>query len=208
MAVVEEGHFRIRGKIHGKWVDETALGDSTSPLDNANCADARCLHRSGAPTHLRQEAHRSSRWLPMACARSGPPGLPGSQCEPTTARCSVTGPPAAASASTVPAQIRAQQIAALKFCSEYVDVRDENGRRTGVISQEQARRFLAIGGYEAKGQGTVKYLLRSPVVVGPVDGPKRNVPPRASDNFTITKRGNEHEHRFAGHNHPWPASAT
>ena len=105
-------------------------------------------------------------------------------------------------ASTVPAQIRAQQIAALKFRSDFVDIR-ENDRLIGVVSQAKARQFLAIGGYEAVGQCTVKYLRRLRAAAGPVDGPKRNVPPRASDNRTTTNRGNEHTHRFAAHSHPW-----
>jgi len=116
----------------------------------------------------------------------------------------MTGPPATRPASTVPAQIsRAQQIAALRFCSEFVDVRDENGRRLDVISQAAARQFLTIGGYEAKGNGTVKYLRREPRIELPIDGPKRNAPPRAAANFTTTRRGNEHSHRFPSHNHPW-----
>ena|ERR1035437_4613336 len=110
--------------------------------------------------------------------------------------------PAVMPASTVPAQIRAQQITALKFCSEFVDVR-ENGQRIAVISQATARQFLVIGGYEAVGQATIKYLRRVPAPQGPVDGPERTVPPRAADNFTVTKRGNEHGHRFPAHNHPF-----
>jgi len=117
----------------------------------------------------------------------------------------VTSPPAVKPVSTVPAQIRAQQIAALKFCSDSVDVR-EGTRRIAVSSEEKARQFLAIGGYEAVGQGTVKYLRLLPVAQCPLDGPTRNVPPRASDNCTTTSRGNEHAHRFPAHSHPWKLS--
>jgi hypothetical protein len=108
-------------------------------------------------------------------------------------------PPAAAPVSTVPALIRAQQIAELKFSSEFVDVRDENGRRLDVISQATARQFLMIGGYVAEGHGTVKYLRREPRIEAPIDGPKRNVPPRASASLTTTKRGTEFAHRFPAH---------
>lgn len=119
----------------------------------------------------------------------------------------MTGPPAIRPVSTVPAQIRAQQIAALKFRSDCVDIR-ENDRLIGVVSQAKARQFLAIGGYEPVGRETVKYLRRLPTTTGPIDGPARNVPPRASDSRTTTNRGNEHAHRFPAHNHPWKSTRT
>src|SRR5690242_7562555 len=119
----------------------------------------------------------------------------------------MTGPPAIKPVSNDPAQIRAQQLAALKFCSDRVDVRD-NGRLIGVVSQAKARQFLALGEYEAVGQGTIKYLRRVSEVQAPVDGPARNVPPRASDSRTTTNRGNEHVHRFAVYNHPWKPTRT
>jgi hypothetical protein len=120
----------------------------------------------------------------------------------------MTSPPAMRPVSAVPAQIRVQQIAALKFCSNDVDVRDKNGLRIDVISQWNARQFLAIGGYEAIGQATIKYLRRLPATGGPIDGPKRNVPPRASENHTTANCGNEHAHRFPPHNHPWKSRLT
>lgn len=69
----------------------------------------------------------------------------------------MTGPPAALAASTVSAQIREQEQPTLKFRSEYVDVL-ECSRRVEVITQAEARRRLKIGGYEAVGNNTVKYL--------------------------------------------------
>lgn len=120
----------------------------------------------------------------------------------------MTGPPAIKPVSTVPAQIRAQQLAALKFCSDYVEVRDENGRRIDAVGQSKARLLLAIGGYEAIGQATVKYLRRVPIPQGALDGPTRKVPPRASDNRTTTTHGNEHAHRFAAYTHPWKSTRT
>jgi hypothetical protein len=56
----------------------------------------------------------------------------------------MTGPPTAR-VSTGSAQIREQQLAALKFRSEYVDVL-ENNRRIEVITQAEAKRRIALGG--------------------------------------------------------------
>lgn len=115
----------------------------------------------------------------------------------------MTGPPAA-TPSTVPAQIRAQQIAGLKFPSENVEVR-ENGRLIDVISQSEARRRLAKGGYEAEGHNTVKYLRRLARAEAPADGPRWNGARRAADSYTVRTAGIDYEHRFAVHQHPWPA---
>jgi hypothetical protein len=115
----------------------------------------------------------------------------------------MTGPPAA-TPSTVPAQIRAQQIAALKFCSENVEVR-ENGRLIDVISEAEARRRIAKGGYEAEGHNTVKYLRRLPRPERPPDGPQWKGARRAADSYTVRMAGIDYEHRFAAHQHPWPA---
>jgi hypothetical protein len=114
----------------------------------------------------------------------------------------VTGPPAVKIA-TVSGQIREQQLAALKFRSEYIDVL-ENNRRVEVIGQAEARRRLRVGGYEAIGNNTVKYLRRIPYGGGSIDGPVRKQPPRAADNFTIDRtRGTEYHHRFRVRTHPW-----
>ncbi len=113
-----------------------------------------------------------------------------------------TGPPNARPPS-VSAQIREQQSAALKFRSEQIDVL-ENNRRIEVITQSEARRRIAIGGYEAVGNNTVKYIRRLPPLGGPVDGPPRKVPPRASDNYTVTGiRQHQFGPRFEVHGHPW-----
>lgn len=103
----------------------------------------------------------------------------------------MTGPPAA-TPSTVSAQIREQQIPALKFRSDYVDVL-ENNKRVEVISQAEALRRVRIGGYVAVGNNTVKYLRRQAPEL-PVDGPVRNAVPRAQANFTTTQIGNLYEH--------------
>ena len=117
-------------------------------------------------------------------------------------------PPAITPApATGSAQIREQQIAALKFRSEFVDIL-ENNRRIEVINQSEARRRLALGGYEAVGNHTVKYLRRLPRPPGPIDGPNRKSPPRAADNFTIMgPRNSQKEHRFPAFKHPWAAAA-
>ena len=113
------------------------------------------------------------------------------------------GPPAARPLLTGSAQIREQQIATLKFRSKFIDVL-ENNRRVEVVSQTEARRRLVLGGYEAVGNNTVKYLRRVPSLPGPTDGPKRKAPPRAADNFTTTGRcDSRQEHRFAASKHPW-----
>jgi hypothetical protein len=114
----------------------------------------------------------------------------------------VTSPPTARAASTRPGADPGAANSALKFCSEFVDVREHN-QRIAVISQETARQFLAIGGYAAVGRTTIKYLRRVAAPQGPIDGPKRNAVPMASDNFTITQRGNEHAPRFSIYSHPY-----
>jgi hypothetical protein len=115
----------------------------------------------------------------------------------------MTVPPAARPHVPGSAQIREQQIAALKFRSEYVDVL-ENNRRIEVVNQAEARLRLTIGGYEAVGNNTVKYLRRIPPVPGPSDGPKRKSPPRAADNFTTAGSCDASlEHRFKAFKHPW-----
>lgn len=78
----------------------------------------------------------------------------------------MSGPWAARPPVTGSAQIREQQIAALKFRSENIDVL-ENNRRIEVITLAEARRRLAIGGYEAVGNNTVKYLRQGTAVAGP-----------------------------------------
>jgi hypothetical protein len=114
----------------------------------------------------------------------------------------MTGPPTGR-VSTGSAQIREQQLAALKFRSEYVDVL-ENNRRIEVITQAEAKRRIALGGYEAVGNNTAKYLRRLPRLEGPIDGPPRKSPPRATDNFTIHRTsGNEYHPRFPARSHPW-----
>ena len=115
----------------------------------------------------------------------------------------MTGPPSVRPPITGSAQIREHELAALKFRTEYIDVL-ENNRRIDVITQAEARRRLALGGYEAVGNNTVKYLRRVPRRPGPIDGPTRKAPPRADDNFTTiglcdSRRG----HRFSGYKHPW-----
>jgi hypothetical protein len=115
----------------------------------------------------------------------------------------MTGPPAARRPITVSAQIREQELAELKFHTDYIDVL-ENNRRIDVITQAEARRRLALGGYEAVGNNTVKYLRRVPRLPGPIDGPNRKALPRATDNFTTTGPcDSRREHRFSGSKHPW-----
>jgi len=82
----------------------------------------------------------------------------------------MTGPPVARTPVPGSAQIREQQIAALKFRSAQVDV-FENNRRIDVITQVEARKRLALGGYEAVGNNTIKYIRRVPRLPGPIDGP-------------------------------------
>jgi hypothetical protein len=118
----------------------------------------------------------------------------------------MTGPPRARPPITGLAQIREHEIAALKFRTEYIDVL-ENNRRIDVITQTEARRRLALGGYESVGNNTVKYLRRVPRLPAPIDGPNRKAPPRATDNFTTTGPcDSRREHRFSGSNHPWRRS--
>jgi len=115
----------------------------------------------------------------------------------------MTGPPAARPPFTGSAQIREQQIAALKFRSDRIDVL-ENNQRTEVITEAEARRRLRLGGYEPVGNNTVKYLRRVPRLPGPIDGHKRKAPPRAADNFTTVGRCNaRQEQRFLASKHPW-----
>jgi hypothetical protein len=117
----------------------------------------------------------------------------------------MTGPPAVRPSVPGSAQIREQQIAALKFRSESesVDVL-ENNRRIEVVTQAEARLRLALGGYEAVGNNTVKYLRRVPPAPGPIDGPIRKVPPRGADNFTTKGPCNFRlEHRFSASKNPW-----
>jgi hypothetical protein len=115
----------------------------------------------------------------------------------------MTGPPAERPLFTGSAQIREQQIAELKFRSEQVDVL-ENNRRVDVITQVEARKRLALGGYEAVGNNTIKYLRRVPRLPSPIDGPIRKAPPRAADNFTTTGPcDSRREHRFSASKHPW-----
>jgi hypothetical protein len=103
------------------------------------------------------------------------------------------------------AQIREQEIATLKFRSNDIDVL-ENNRRIEVITQAEARRRIALGGYEPVGNNTVKYIRRIPIVDGPIDGPVRRTLPRAPDNFTVDRaRGHQFGHRFPAHRHPWAA---
>jgi hypothetical protein len=113
------------------------------------------------------------------------------------------GPPSAKTPVTGSAQIRGHEIAALKFRADYVDVL-ENNRRIEVITQTEARRRLALGGYEPVGNNTVKYLRRVPRLPGPIDGPNRKTPPRAADNFTTVGKSNaRQEQRFFATKHPW-----
>src|ERR1700674_3027458 len=115
----------------------------------------------------------------------------------------MTDPPAARPALTASAQIRAQQVAALKFCSDDVDIR-ENNRRVGFTSQSGARLLLVIGGYEGVGNDTVKYIRRLGPTDGPIDGRERSTPPQAADNFTIERtHGNQYHQRYPSHRHPW-----
>jgi hypothetical protein len=105
--------------------------------------------------------------------------------------------------STVSAQIREQEQPTLKFRSEYVDVL-ENNRRVEVITEAEARRRLVLGGFEAVGHNTVKYIRRLPRANGPIDGPLRKSPPRASDNYTVMQASNRFDHRFIPTRlHPW-----
>jgi hypothetical protein len=114
----------------------------------------------------------------------------------------MTRPPPARLSIAGSAPIREHNLAALKFRTEYIAVL-ENNRRIDVISQAEARRRLALGGYEAVGNNTVKYLRRVPRPLGPIDGPNRKVPPRATDNFTTMGPCDPHsEHRFSGLKHP------
>jgi hypothetical protein len=115
----------------------------------------------------------------------------------------MTGPPAARPLVTGSAKIREQQIATLKFRSEFIDVL-ENNRRIEVVTQAEARRRLMLGDYEPVGNNTVKYLRRVPPPPGPIDGPTRKAPPRAADNFTTAGLCDSHrEHRFFAAKHPW-----
>ncbi len=94
-----------------------------------------------------------------------------------------TGPPAERPPVAGSAQIREQQSAVLRFRSAYIDVL-ENNQRIEVITQSEARRRIEIGGYEAVGNNTVKYLRRLWRIEGSVDGPSRKSPPAAQDNFS------------------------
>jgi len=119
----------------------------------------------------------------------------------------MTGPPVARTPVPGSAQIREQQIAALKFRSAQVDV-FENNRRIDVITQVEARKRLALGGYEAVGNNTIKYIRRVPRLPGPIDGPIMKAPPRAADNFTTTGPcDSRREHRFCASKHPWNVKA-
>ena len=124
------------------------------------------------------------------------------------------GPPAA-TPSTVPAQIRAERIAALKFCSERVDIR-EDGRLVCRVGKDQARQLLAKGTHESVGNSTVKYLRPLPLAGRSVDGPDRTRAPRAQANFTTVQAGYRYDHEFMngrnvrrGVGHPYsPAART
>lgn len=114
----------------------------------------------------------------------------------------MTGP-LTAEPKTGSAQIREQQLATLKFRSEFIDVL-ENNRRMEVITKAEARRRLALGGYEPVGNNTIKYLRRLPTLPGPIDGVNRKAPPRAADNFTTARPfDSRQEHRFSAFKHPW-----
>lgn len=119
----------------------------------------------------------------------------------------MTGPPARWQA-TVSAQIREHEQPALKFRDNYIDVLEHN-RRIEVITEAEARRRLRIGGYEAVGNNTIKYLRRLPWDGGPIDGPKRKCPPSAVDNSTTSGACRfRTEHRFPAASHPWSHAPT